>query len=238
MRHNKDQPHQEQEKQKQKQKTENKKQKERAALFSGGFFLFVFYLVARRDEVLERREDGQTRADGGLVQKPGAAAARIDDLVVERLRARERFFVRRDDVDACAQQRGVRLGHRGGRGVVDEHDGVVGAHERRERACEVVAAAAAAGGAEEGAPVGGGRDAVWIEDARFGGRERDEADDGGRVCRRRLRERLELAHELGADEPHADDGDGDGFGRFGKQLGGGGGGHHDMVRGGSKKDAI
>ncbi len=218
---------------KQKTKTER-----RAAFFSGVSF---FYLVARRDEVLERREDGQARADGRLVQKPGAAlaAARVDDLVVERLRARERLFVRRDDVDACAQQRGVRLGHRGGRGVVDEHDGVVGAHERRERACEVVAAATAtaggsgsgsgsSGGAEERAPVGRGRDAVWIEDARFGGGERDEADDGSRVRvrRLRLRERLELAHELGADEPHADDGDGDGFGRFGKQLGRGGGGHH------------
>jgi len=137
------------------------------------------YLVARRDEVLERREDGQASADRGLVEEPGAAlAARGDDLIVERPRARKRFFVGRDDVDAGAQQRGVRLCHGRGRRIVDEHDRVVRAHERRQRARVVLATRRGAPpgvrrgrgrgrGTQERAPVGRGRDAVRIEDGQF-----------------------------------------------------------------------
>ena len=128
------------------------------------------YLIARRDEVLERREDGQASADGGLVEEPGAAlAARGDDLIVERLRTRKRFFVGRDDVDAGAQQRRVRLCHGRGRRVVDEHDRVVRAHQRRQRARVVLArpCASRGRGAQERAPVGRGRDAVRIEDGQF-----------------------------------------------------------------------
>ena len=135
------------------------------------------------------------------MKKLGAAlAARGDDLVIQRLRARERLFVRRDDVHARAEQRRVRLRHRHGGRIVDEHDGVVAAHKRRELALQVrqvvlvlVLFGGSGGGAEEGAPVGGGRDAFWVEDGRFGGGERDEADwVWGR-------ERLELPHKLGAD---------------------------------------
>ena len=153
------------------------------------------------------------------MKKLGAAlAARGDDLVIQRLRARERLFVRRDDVHARAEQRRVRLRHRRGRRIVDEHDGVVAAHERRQLALQVrhvvealvlVLFGGGGGGAEEGAPVGGGRDAVRVEEGRFGGGERDEAEGV------RGRERLQLAHELGADESDAYDGDGDGFGVLG-----------------------
>ena len=149
------------------------------------------------------------------MEELGAAlATRGDDLVVERLRSREGLFVWRDDVNSRAQQRRVRLRHgRGGR-VVDEHHIVVAPHERRERAREVRGRRGGGrrqGCTEESAPVGGGRDAVRIEDGRFGGGERDEAE-GVREW-----ESLELAHELGADQADANDGHGDGLG---KQLGG------------------
>jgi hypothetical protein len=173
------------------------------------------HLVTRRDEVLERREDRQASADGGLMEELGAAlATRGDDLVIQRLRSRECLFVRRDDVNSRAQQRRVRLRHgRGGR-VVDEHHGVVAPHERRERAREVRGRRGGRrrqGCAEESTPVGGGRDAVRVKDGRFGGGERDEAE-GVRGW-----ESLELAHELGADQADANDGHRDGLG---KQLGG------------------
>ena len=102
-----------------------------------------------------------------------ALAARGDNLIVQRLRARKRLFVRRDDVHARAQQRGVRLCHGLGGRVVDEHDGIVAAHERREHAREVGRGEGGRGGGVgitgEGAPVGGGRDAGRVEDGRFGG---------------------------------------------------------------------
>jgi len=146
------------------------------------------------------------------VKEPSAAlAASIDDLVVEGLGTGERLFVRRDDVHACAQQRRVRLcDGRGGR-VVHEHDRVVVAHERGQRRHEVGGAPWARAGAggrglEESAPVGGGRDAVWVEDGRFGIGERDEAKGvWWSQC-------LELAHELGADESNAYDGNRDASG--------------------------
>jgi len=177
------------------------------------------YLVARRDEVLERREDGQAGADRGLVEEPGAAlAARGDDLIVERARTGKRFFVGRDDVDAGAEQRGVRLCHGRGRRVVDEHDRVVRAHERRQRArvvLDTIRSSRSSRGAQEGAPVGRGRDAVRIEDGEFGRGEGDQAEGVRRG------QRLQLAHELGADSSDADDGYRDGFGKLF-----GGGGHH------------
>ena len=201
----------------------------------GGHGTAFIYLVARRDEVLERREDGQAGADRGLVEELGAAlAARGDDLIVERARAGKRFFVGRDDVDAGAEQRGVRLCHGRGRRVVDEHDRVVRAHERRQRARVVLDTVRSSRGgrrgrgAQEGAPVGRGRDAVRIEDGEFGRGEGDQAEGVRRG------QRLQLAHELGADSSDADDGYRDGFGKlFGKLFGGGG--HHGGD--GSKEDA-
>ena len=170
------------------------------------------YLVPRRDEVLERREDRQPSTNSRLMQKLSAAlAARNNNLVIKRLRGRKRLLIRRDDVHARAQQRRVRLRHGHSGRIVDEHDDIVAAHERRELALEVchgVRGSGGGGGTEEGFPVGGGRDAVWVEDGCFGGGERDEAEGVRRLqC-------LELAYELGADSSDAYDGDGDGFGDF------------------------
>lgn len=144
-----------------------------------------------------------------------------NDLVIKDLRARERLLIRRDDMHASAEKRRVRLSHGSRRGIVDEYDRVVGAYERRELALEVGhvcrgRGGGRGGGTEKSAPVGRGRDAVCVEDGRFGGGERDEAEGMGRW------ERLELAHEFGADESDAYDGDGDGFRMFGGGEGHGG----------------
>lgn len=159
------------------------------------------------------------------MKKLGTAfATRSNNPVIEILRARERLLVRRDYVHASAEQRRVRLCHGNGRGIVDEHDRVVGAHERREPALQIgnvvpVCVCCGGGGgrrgSEERAPVGCGRDAVGVEGGRFGRGEGYEAE-GVRRC-----ERLELAHEFGADAADAYDRDGDGFGISGGEGHGG-----------------
>ena len=155
------------------------------------------------------------------MKKLGSAfTARINNLVMKDLRARERLLVRRDDMHASAEQCRICLSY-GSRGsVIDEYDCVIGAYERRELALEighVVLLCCRGRGTEESAPVGRGRDAVCVENGRFGGGERYEAEGVGRW------ERLELAHEFGADESDAYDGDGDGFGMLGGGEGHGGG---------------
>lgn len=155
------------------------------------------------------------------MKKLGAAfPTSSNDLVIKDLRARKRLLIRRDDMHASAEQCRIRLSHGSRRGIVDEYDRVVGAYERRELALEIGhvcrGGGGGGGGTEESAPVGRGRDAVCVEDGRFGGGERDEAEGVGR------RERLELAHEFGAYESDAYDGDGDGFGMFGGGEGHGG----------------
>jgi hypothetical protein len=153
------------------------------------------HLVTCRDEILERGDNGQACTDGRFVQVFGAGlTARGDDLLVQSLRTRERLFVRRHDVDACAQECRVRLSHgRGGR-VVDQHDGVVFADELPKRVREVGRAQRGRrGGAEKRAPVGRRRYAAGVIDCFFGRRERDEAEG------MRRRECLQLSYELGAD---------------------------------------
>jgi hypothetical protein len=121
-------------------------------------------------------------------------------------------------VHASAEQGRVCLSYGNGGGIIDEYDCVIGAYERRELALEVrnVVRCRGGRGTEESTPVGRGRDAVCVEDGRFGGGERYEAVGVWRW------ERLELAHEFGADESDAYDGDGDGFGNLGGGEGHGG----------------
>jgi len=149
------------------------------------------------------------------MKKLGAAfTARGDDLVIKLLRARERLLIRCDNMHAGAEQRRISLSHDSRGGIIDEHDCVIGAHERRELALEIGHVVCLVGcccggggrGTEESAPVGRGWDAVCVEDGRFGGGERYEAVGVWGW------ERLKLAHEFGADESDAYDGDGDGFG--------------------------
>ena len=92
------------------------------------------YLVTGSDEILKRRDDGQTRADGRLVQELGATLeARADNLIIQRLRTRKRLLVRRHDVHARAKQHRIRIRHVLRGRVVDKDDGLIVAHELGQR---------------------------------------------------------------------------------------------------------
>lgn len=84
------------------------------------------HLVARLDQLLERRDDRQAGADAALVEDEAAGAGAVAggavDGLPQRIRGGEGLLVGGDDADALLEEERVGVGDVLVRGVVDEDD--------------------------------------------------------------------------------------------------------------------
>lgn len=168
---------------------------EQEAHGAGEDALDLGHLVARLDQVLERADHGQPRADRRLVEdvaaRAGAVGRRGEDVLEQLQVPAEGFLVGRHNADALPQEGRVRVGDILVACVVDEDDLARGLDEvvlqlrQRQRGFGVVL--------QLGFPVGE-RPVVGVVERFLGRREPDQREVVGR--RGRLREPLGEACEL------------------------------------------